>query len=193
LASARPSGVGAYVLGTAPHIMVGPPTSERFDVPQFSARSYSAAGRFGRTGERIRAAHAAGWIGGRGQFADQRRAVRSGQSQRAQRPQRHRQRVEDSAAWYKRAAAAARLRTDRFITVTRGRALRGRVTERLQCRSGPLKKAPGPPSRPQPGTGQQIYGDLPGLLAPLISRKAASAMRSDLSASVLARADEVIE
>ena len=81
----------------APHIIVGPPASERFDVPQFAACSHPAAGQPGRTGERIRAAHAAGGIGRRGQFGDQRRAIRSRQSQRAQRPQRHRQRVEDPA------------------------------------------------------------------------------------------------
>jgi hypothetical protein len=39
-----------------------------------------------RTGERIRAANAAGGIGRRGQFGDQRRALRSRQSKRAQRP-----------------------------------------------------------------------------------------------------------
>ena len=38
-------------------------------------------------------------IGRRGQFADQRRALRSRQSKRAQRPQRYRQRVEDPTAW----------------------------------------------------------------------------------------------
>jgi hypothetical protein len=52
----------------APHIVVGPPASERFDVPQFAPWSHPA----GRTGERIRAAYAAGGIGRRGQFADQR-------------------------------------------------------------------------------------------------------------------------
>ena len=121
---------------SAPHIIVGPPASERFDVAPFTACSHPAAGQLGRTGERIRATHAAGGIGRRGQFGDQRRAVRSRQSQRAQRPQRHRQRVEDPAAWYKLSAAAARLRTHQFITVTRGSALRGRVTAHHQRGSG---------------------------------------------------------
>jgi hypothetical protein len=83
------------------------------------------------------AADAAGRIGRRWPFGDQRRALRSRQFQRAQRTQRHQQRVEDPAASYKLAAAAARLRTHRLlITVTRGRALRGRVAAHLQRRSG---------------------------------------------------------
>src|ERR1700686_4567366 len=68
--------------GPGTHISVGPAASERFDVPQFGACSHRAARQPGRTGERIRAAHAAGGIGRRGQFGDQRRALRSRQSQR---------------------------------------------------------------------------------------------------------------
>jgi hypothetical protein len=164
---------------TAPRIVVGAPASERFDVLQFAC-TYPATGQLGRTGERIRATHTAGRIGGRRQFGDQRRAVRSRQSQRAQRPQRHRQRVEDPAAWYKRSvSAAARLRTRRFITATRGRALRGHVTERVQCKSGWLKKTTGPP--PRPAAGQPLYGDLQGLLAQLLSLKAARARHVSFS------------
>jgi hypothetical protein len=63
--------------GAGTPYIVGPAASERFDVPQFGACSHRAARQLGHTGERIRAADAAGRIGRRGQFGDQRRALRS--------------------------------------------------------------------------------------------------------------------
>jgi hypothetical protein len=99
--------------------IVGPAASERFDVPQFGACSHRTARQPGPIGERICATHTAGGIGRRGQFCDQRRALRSRQSKRAQRPQRHRQRVEHTAAWQKLAAAASCLRIRRIATFTR--------------------------------------------------------------------------
>jgi hypothetical protein len=146
--------------GGTPYIVAGA-ASERFDVPQFRVCSHRAAWQHGRSGERLRAADAAGGIGRRGQLADQRHTLRSRESQCAQRPQRHRQRVEDPAAWQKLATASC-LRIRRFTTttVTRGGALRGRVGAHLQRG---LNNAAGPPARAS--TLQDVYGDLPGLLA----------------------------
>jgi hypothetical protein len=106
--------------------IVGPAASERIDVPQVGACTHRAARQPGHTGERICATHTAGGIGRRGQFCDQRRALRSRQSKRAQRPQRYRQRVEDTAAWQKLATAASCLRICRIATFTRGSTLRRR-------------------------------------------------------------------
>ena len=55
-----------------------------------------------------------------------------------------------------------RPRTRPFIAVTRGGALRGRVTAHHQPTAGRVQTAPGPP--PRPSAGQPLYGDLPGLL-----------------------------
>jgi hypothetical protein len=138
----------------------GPPhdcwicSSREIDVPECGACSRSAARQLDCAGARLRAAHAAGGIGRRGQFVDQRGAIRSGQSQRAQRPQRHRECVEDPAAWQKPSDAGRLLHANRFIAVTRDGALRGRVTAHHSRKSRQLKKAAVPP--PKPATSQQV-------------------------------------
>src|SRR5712672_1809197 len=56
-ASGKPGGL--HERERAPHISFGRTASERFDVPQFGACSHRDARVPSRTGERIRAAHAA--------------------------------------------------------------------------------------------------------------------------------------
>jgi hypothetical protein len=145
------------------------------DVPQFGACSRPAARQLDCAGERARATHAAGGIGGRRQHANQWRAVWSCQSAGAQRSQRHRQCVEPSAPWQKPNDACRLVNTQRFIAATRDSALCGGIAAYHQPGSGRHRQAALPP--PEPTTGQHVYRNLPRLLALLrIARSCAAVL-----------------
>ena len=133
------------------------------DVPQSGACSLHGACP-GRPRQRIRAIDAASRLGRRRQFVDIRRAVRPGQSQRALRSQRHRQRLEGSAAQAQSSTAGRLLWIGRYAGAAR--------TPRDAARrlAADHQRAPGSPAKtagsPAGATGdEQFHGDLPGVLA----------------------------
>ena len=112
--------------------------------------------------DRIRAG-ATGGSGGRRQFGDQRCTVWSGQSERAQRPQRNRKRVEDAAARHQHAGAAGHLRTDRFAIDTNRDALCGRaVTADHHAGSGEIESIV-PTARRRSAPTREFAGDVSSL------------------------------
>ena len=135
------------------------------DVLQSGACSLHGA-RPGRPHRRIRAIDAASRLGWRRQFVDIRRPVRPGQSQRALRSQRHRQRLEGSAAQAQPSAAGRLLRLGRSAgaacTSADAALCRGLAADH-QCAPGSPAKTAGSAA----GTtgDEQFHGDLPGVLA----------------------------
>ena len=118
-------------------------------------------------------------VGRRREFGNQRHSVRPGQSQRPQRPQRHRKRLADSAARHQCPSAGDHLRIGQHAVVARSRRdaiLCRSVATDHQPASGPIKKATCPPSRTD--RDQQIHRYLPGLLGPYPDSQASTATHS---------------
>jgi hypothetical protein len=134
------------------------------DVPQSGACSLHGA-RPDRSRHGIRAIDAASRLGRRRQFVDIRRAVRAGQSQRALRSQRHRQRFENPAAPLQPSAAGRLLRLGRSVGATRpprAAALYRRLAADHQ--RAPVLPAKTAGSAAGATGGEQFHGDLPGVL-----------------------------
>ena len=121
-------------------------------------------------------------VGRRREFGNQRHSVRPGQSQRPQRPQRHRKRLADSAARHQCPSAGDHLRIGQHAVVARSRRdaiLCRSVATDHQPASGPIKKATCPPSRTD--RDQQIHRYLPGLLGPYPDSQASTRPRIRLA------------
>ena len=133
------------------------------DVLQSGACSLHGA-RPGRPRQRIGAIDAASRLGRRRQFVDIRRAVRPGQSQGALRSQRHRQRLEGSAAQAQPSTACRLLWSGRYAGAARTpRDAARRLAADHQRAPGSAEKTAG--SAAGATGGEQFHGDLPGLLA----------------------------
>jgi hypothetical protein len=116
------------------------------------------------SGTSLRAADPARGIGWRRQFGDQRRSVRSRQSQGALRPQRHRKRRKSAAAPQQHPGTSTNTNGRPDTAVTRCRAsLSERVTadhRHAGCRAKTQDTASPPDSPP----GLHVHEDLPGVL-----------------------------
>jgi len=111
----------------------------------------------------LRAADPARWIGGGGQFADQRRAVWSCQSQGPLGPQRHRKCLKSAAAPQQPPGTPGLLNTDGTNTGRHAAFLSERVAADHQpvCHSAEKQGNASPPRSP---AGQLLHRHLPGLL-----------------------------
>lgn len=115
---------------------------------------------------RLCAVSAAGRIGRRRQFGDQRYTVRPGQPQRGRRPQRIRKRFADSSARHQRAGASDQLRIAQFVACAparRNTILCRRIAADHQPASRLSAKNADPSARAE--RIQHVHGDLPGVLA----------------------------
>jgi hypothetical protein len=132
------------------------------NVPHGRACSRSAR-QFVPARASLRAADPARWVSGGGQFADQRRAVWSCQSQGPLRPQRHRKCLKSAAAPQQRPGTRGPLNTDGTDTGCHAAFLSERVAADHQpvCHRAAKQGTASPARSP---AGQLLHWHLPGLL-----------------------------
>jgi hypothetical protein len=132
------------------------------NVPHDRACSRSAR-QFVPASASLRAADPARWIGGGGQFADQRRAVWSCQSQGPLGPQRHRKCLKSAAAPQQPPGTRGSLNTDGTDTGRHAAFLSERVAADHQpvCHRAENQGTASPARSP---AGQLLHWHLPGLL-----------------------------